>query len=208
MARRGKAQHKAAGPGGPDVSATAPSMSVTLRKTIELAGAVRDLVYHKLTGEQPFIAETTRMFNEVRYAVPYAPDDVYGSFAAALAAVESIPDPAAGAILEAVGEQVERSMSLLAYYGASQAAAGAFATAFPDEAAGLANGHARPDRLRMLARVFQGAIPRGLEGWPLKGPAKAAFERRSRAAASRTAKAAAGTAVSSLRWQRRRRRRW
>ena len=192
MARSRGAWARAAGSEGPDVSAMALSMSVTLRRTIEMAGAVRDLVYRKLAEEPPFIDETAKMFIEARRAVPRAPDEVGGDFAAALAAVKNMPDPAADAILEVVDEEVEGSMSYLAYYGASQAAAETFAAAFPDEAADLAAGHTRPDHLGMLARVFRGAVPRGPADWSMSGPVRAAFRRDSSIVASRTAGEAAG----------------
>ena len=178
----------------PDVSATALYMSVILRESIELAGAVRDLVYHMLTEEQEFITGTAMMFDRAAEcaadAVSRAPDDIGGGFAAALAAVGSMQDPAAAAITEVVGEQVGNSMAHLPYYGANQAAAEAFAAALPDEAAALAGGHARLDHFRELARVFRAGMPGRPADWPLKGPAKAAFERDSGAAASRAAREA------------------
>ena len=102
-------------------------------------------------------------------------------------------------ILEVVGEEVEKSMSRLARFGINQAAADAFAAAFPAEAAGLAGGpggrskgRARLDHLSALARVFRTAAPDGRKAWPSDRPAEVAFERAALAAASRTAAEAAG----------------
>lgn len=174
----------------PDVLAMTLYMSVILRESIEMAGAVRDLVYHALTQERRFIARTTAMFDKAADAASRAPDDIGRGFAAALAAAVDMQDPAAAAITEVVCEQVENSTAHLPYYGANQAVAAAFAAASPDEAADMAGGRARLDHFGDLARVFRACMRRGPAGWPLKDPAGAAFERASGAAASRAARAA------------------
>ena len=183
----------------PDAAALALSLSVVLREAVELAGAVRDLVYHQLTEEQPFIQDTNRMFNAAMNAVPQAPYDAGSGFAAAFAAAGPLPDPAAKAILEVVGEEVKKSISRLARFGINQAAADAFAAAFPAEAAGLAagpggrsKGQARLDHLSALAQVFQAAAPDGRQAWPSDYQVKTTFDRAALAAASRTAAEAAG----------------
>lgn len=174
----------------PDACAMALYMSIILYESIETAGAVRDLVYHALTDERRFITVTVKMFEKAEDAASRVSDDIDKGFAAALAAVRNMPDPAAAAITETVSKQVENSMSNLPYHGVNHAAAAAFAAAFPDKASALAAGHAKPDHLIDLSRVFQAGMQRGPADWPLKGHAKNAFKRRSKTVASRAVRAA------------------
>ena len=174
-----------------DVLAMTLYMPIILYKSIELAGAVKDLVYHALTEEQPFIATTHAMFTKAGDAVLDVPgDDVGECFAAAMAAVRNMQDPAVAAITKVVSDQVENATVYLPYYGVNQAAAAAFASAFPDKAVALAEGHTNLDYFKELARVFWAGMTGGPAGWPLKGHTKAAFERDSRVAASRAVRAA------------------
>ena len=178
----------------PDAAALALSMSVTLRKTIELAGAVRDLVYHRLTEDRSISKSTNRLFTAAMDAVPETPEHAGAGFARAFEAASSLPDPAAGPIQEIVKDEVEKSLGYLACWGANQAAADAFAAALPSEADALAGQskvrsgrQARLNHLRMLAGVFRAAAPDGTPGWPPDGRDMAAFDRAARAAGSRTA---------------------
>lgn len=178
----------------PDVAALAISQSVVLRETIEMAGAVRDLVYDCLTQHDPVFKATNRMFTAAMDALPRAPDSVDAGFARAFRAAGSLQDRAAGAIMEIVHEEVEKSLNHLAYWGTNQAVANRFAAAFPGEAGALVKrssgrpgGSARLDHLSMLAQVFQAAVPRGPPGWPPNGETRTALDRAGRAAASHAA---------------------
>ena len=178
----------------PDVAALALSQSVVLRKTIETAGAVRDLVYDCMTQHEPVFKATSRMFAAAMDTLPRAPDSVDAGFARAFRAAGSLQDRAAGTIMEIVREEVEKSLAYLAHWGANQAVANRFSAAFPDEAGALAKpssgrpgGSARLDHLSMLAQVFQAAVPRGPPGWPPDGRAETAFNLAARAAASHAA---------------------
>ena len=119
-------------------AALALPTAVMLRKTIELAGAVRDLVYHSLTEGQAVVGSTRSLFGAAMDAVPDPPDDVGAGFARAYKAASSLPDPAAGPIQEIVRDEVEKTLNRLGYWGVNQAAADAFAAAFPREADALA----------------------------------------------------------------------
>ena len=196
------------GPGGrldPDATALALSMSVTLRKMIELAGAVRDLVYHRLTEDRSISKSTNRLFTAAMDAVPDASEHAGAGFARAFEAAFSLPDPAAGPIREIVKDEVEKSLGYLAYWGVNQAAADAFAAALPREAdafagqsPGRSGGQVRPDHLSMLAGVFRTAAPDGPPGWPLDDLDMAAFDRAVRAAGSRAADDAWGSGDSAF----------
>lgn len=176
----------------PDAAALALSMSVILRDTIKTAGAVRDLVYHRLTEDRRISKSTNRLFTAAMDAVPDPPDDTGACFARAFEAASHLPDPAAGPIREIVQEEVESSMNHLAYYGANQAAADAFAAALPREAGALAERspgrsgeQIRLDHLAALAGVFRAVTPTGPPGWPPDRRNRAAFDRAARAAGSR-----------------------
>lgn len=185
----------------PAVAALALSQSVVLRKTVELAGAVRDRVYGRLTEHEPVFKATNRVFTAAMDALPHAPDHVDAGFARAFRAAASLPDPVAGSIREIVREEVEKSLPYLAYWGANQAVADGFAVAFPDEADALikrSSGRPKLDHLSMLAQVFRTAVPRDPPGWPPDGRTKAAFDRAARAAASRAADEAWGSGDSTF----------
>lgn len=180
----------------PDAAALALSMSVTLHKTIELAGAVRDLVYHSLTEDRHIVRSTNRLFTAAMDAVPDPPGDAGAGFAWAFGAASSLPDPAAGQIREIVQDEVKKSLNYLAHWGVNQAAADAFAATFPGEAGALAErspgrsgGQARLDHLKMLAGVHRVAGPDG----PPDGRDKEAFDRAARAAGSQAADDAWGS---------------
>lgn len=183
----------------PDAAALALYLSVVLHEAVELAGAVRDLVYHQLTEGQPFIQNTTGMFNLAMNAVQQAPHGAGSGFAAAFAATGPLPDPAAKAILEVVEEEMEKALLHLTYFGINHAAIDAFAAAFPAEAAGLAagpggrsKGQTRLDHLSILSRVFRTAAPDGRKAWSSDRQVQTTFEKAALAAASRTAAEAAG----------------
>ena len=178
----------------PDAAALALSMSVTLRKTIELAGAVRDLVYHRLTEDVHIVKSTNRLFTAAMDAVPDPPEDAGAGFARSFEATSPLPDPAAGPIRRIVQDEVMKTLNHLAYWGANQAAADAFAAAFSGEAGALAErspgrsgGLAKPDHLKVLAGVFRAAAPDGPPGWPPDGREMEAFDRAAHAAGSRAA---------------------
>ena len=189
-----------AGRPNPDAAALALSMYVILRDKIEMVGAVRDLVYHRLTGDQRIAKSTIRMFNAAMDAVPDLPEDTGACFARAFEAASSLPDPAAGPIREIVQKEVESSLNRLAYYGANQAAADAFAAALPREASALAERspgrsgeNIRLDHLAALAGVFKAATPAGPPGWPPDRRNRAAFDRAARAAGSQAVDEAWGS---------------
>ena len=103
----------------PDVAALALSQSVVLRKTIETAGAVRDLVYDCMTQQESVFKATSRMFAAAMDTLPRAPDSVDAGFARAFRAAGSLQDRAAGTIMEIVREEVEKSLAYLAHWGAN-----------------------------------------------------------------------------------------
>ena len=189
----------------PDAAALALSISVILRNTIKMAGAVRDLVYHRLTEDRRISMSTRRLFTAAMDAVPDPPEDAGACFARAFEAASSLPDPAAAPVREIVQEEVESSLNYLAYYGANQAAADAFAAALPREAGALAErspgrsgGQARLDRLATLAGVYRAAAPAGPPGWPLDSRNRAAFDQEARAAGSLAADEAWGSGESAF----------
>ena len=69
-----------------DVAALAISQSVILHKTIESAGAVRDLVYNCMTQHEPVFKAINMMLTDAIDALPYATDRVDEDFATALGA--------------------------------------------------------------------------------------------------------------------------
>lgn len=174
----------------PDVLAMILYMPIILRDAIELAGAVRDLVYTELTEDRRIITMTTKIFERATDAAYSSPGNVSSCFSAALTAAKKMQDPAAPAITEVINSQVERSMFRLPHYGTSQAAATAFAATFPNKAADMAEGYSNLDHFRDLYKVFQTGRQRQSTDWPLEGAAKAVFERDATIAASHAAKAA------------------
>ena len=187
----------------PDVAAMAISQSVILHKTIESAGAVKDLVYHCMIQDRPVLRAINMMFTDAIDTLPYATDRVDEGFATALRAAGSPPDHVAGAIKKIIQDEVEKDMIHLPYWGDGQAVADGFAAAFPDEANTLIKRHsarsggssqARLDRLSMLSRTFHAAVPSMPIGRRLERQTMAAFDSAAHSAASRAADEAWGSA--------------
>lgn len=180
----------------PGIAALALSQSVVLRQTVELAGAVQDLVYGHMTGSGPGPRAAHRMFAAAMDALPHAPDSAEAGFAWALRAADQMSDPAAGSTKKVLLDEVERTMIYMAHWGANQAVADVFSAAHPHEAQamirsdGSSGRRVRLDHLSMLAKVFRAIAPNGPHDWALKGKAETAFDRAARAAALRAVKSA------------------
>lgn len=174
----------------PDISAMILHMTYTLHWSIELAGAVRDLVYHMLIEESQLVSESTTMFAAAADALSYGMGDINGDYAAALIAAEKLQDPAVTAITRVVNEEVEESLGSIPSFGINQAVSTAFASALPDKAAALAKGQARVDYFGELVGVFKAGVAETPRGWWLNDPAKTDFEQASRAIALRATRMA------------------
>ena len=188
-------------------------LAYILGKTVEGAGAVRDLVHQDITEDWHDVTETRRLFEAAMDAVPEAPADVGGAFQKALRAASKELVPGVDAANKIITEEMNDRMYQVARNGMFGAASDAFAAAFPGEALAATGAAPPPEKdsvpfhqrrsihfmrrsreptchlrpgMRALHQIALRAYDAGASGAGVAGKAKEALERSGRAATWRT----------------------
>ena len=175
----------------PDFLAMTLYMTVILHESIELAGAVRDLVHGMITQDTRIISMVTDMFESAADAsATHESYDTDEDFTESMNKVLDMKDPAVVAISEIVSEQVSDWMVKLPYFGINQLTVESFVSSSPEKATLLATRFVDPDYLKELYDTYMLHVGKGFKNWPVKGSALAAFEKASEKMGSRAVRMA------------------